>query len=169
MIKVKGSRTLAAIPVATGLAVLAYSLGTGAAPAAAFEAPSGQLHIVKDCSGFSGMPGSSYCTIVISNLAQLPVGTRIYYDQITGGPSVPGPSGGYLDSNIFVYFNDNQWAVGRCTVTNNNVLPLVGICTLSDGFGVLAGFSARVDVAWLPGGDGMLYTWNGTYSFSPLP
>jgi hypothetical protein len=153
-----------------GMNIAALAVVAIGVPLAAQNAGNGQPLIVKDCSPsyFSGIPGSSYCLIVASNLAQLPKGTRIYYDQITGGPSVAGPSGGYLDSNIFVYVNDNQWAVGRCTVTNANS-PFIGICTLSGGIGALAGFSARVDVGYLPGGDGNLYAWYGPYSFSPLP
>ena len=100
------------------------------------EGEGGQLHIVKDCGTFTGVPGSSYCTIISSNLPELPAGTRIYYDQTTAGPSA-GP--GYLDSNVFVYVKEGQWAVGRCTL---GYPP--GLCTLSDGIGPLAGFTARI-------------------------
>ncbi|HEY6343588.1 MAG TPA: hypothetical protein VIY49_18990 [Bryobacteraceae bacterium] len=163
MTKHKGSRTLAAIPVATGLAVLAYSLSTGAAPAAAFEERNGQLHIVKDCGNgnFSGVPGNSFCAIVSSNLDELPAGSRIYYDQISGGPSIG--AAGVLDSNIFVYVKPGQWAVGRCTLDNNSNF---GVCTLAYGSGALANITARVSVTYKPGGDGALYAWDGTYSFN---
>jgi len=150
----------------TGVALLGTWLIAGAAPAAEQNGRNGQLHIVKDCGTFSGIPGSSYCTVVTSSFAELPAGTRIYYDQITAGPTA-GP--GYLDSNIFVYVSDNQWAVGRCTVTNTNGPGVLGVCTLSDGIGSLAGFSARVNVTYQPGGDGALYGWDGKYSFNPLP
>jgi hypothetical protein len=145
---------------AAGLTLLAVSLTTGAIPAAAQDRQNGQIHIVKDCSTFTGIPGSSYCTIVTSNLAELPPGTRIYYDQITAGPSADA---GYLDSNVFVYFRLGQWAVGRCTAPNDNT---PGLCTLSDGIGPLAGFTARVNVTYR---GGALYAWDGTYSFKSLP
>jgi hypothetical protein len=161
MTKVTGSRILAATPVIAGLAALAYSLGTGAASAAAYEPPSGQLHIVKDCGSFSGVPGDSFCMIVSSNLNELPVGSRIYYDQISAGPAA-GP--GYLDSNTFIYVRSGQWAVGRCTIANDNLTP--GLCTISDGSGALAHFFARIVVTYKPGGDGALYAWDGTYSFN---
>jgi hypothetical protein len=135
---------------------------TGTVSGATPEPGSGQVHIIKDCGTFSGTPGSSYCTIVSSNVPYLPSGTRIYYDQITNGPSA-GPT--YLDSNVFVYVSPEQWAVGRCTVRNDNPLVPLGICTLSDGLGPLAGFSARVTVTYKPGGDGNLYSWDGTYLF----
>jgi hypothetical protein len=140
----------------------AIALIMGAMPATAQEREKRPVHIVKDCTTFSGIPGSSTCIIVSSNVAELPPGSQIYYDQITAGPSA-GP--GYLDSNIFVYVMPGQWAVGRCTVPNDNG---PGLCTISDGFGPLAGFTARVVVTYKPGGDGALYTWNGTYRFKSL-
>jgi hypothetical protein len=148
---------------AAGLTVLAVSLITGAMPASAENGQSGQLHIVKDCGTFSGIPGSSYCQIVSSNVRELPAGTKIYYDQITAGPTAG--VAGFLDSNVFVYISESQWAVGRCTVPNDNN---PGLCILSDGVGSLAGITARINVTYKPGGDGFLYAWNGTYSFKSL-
>ena len=149
---------------AAGLTVLAVSLITGTIPASGQNGRNGQLHIVKDCGTFSGIPGSSYCQIVSSNLPELPAGTKIYYDQITAGPTAG--VAGFLDSNVFVYVSESHWAVGRCTVSNDNN---PGLCTLSDGVGPLAGFSARIVVTYIPGGDGALYAWNGAYSFKSLP
>ena len=147
----------AAIPLA---AIAAVAL---VVPLAAEEGRSGQLHILKDCGTFTGVPGSSFCTIVNSNLPELPAGTKIYYDQITAGPTAG--TAGYLDSNVFVYISESQWAVGRCTVPNDNK---PGLCTLSDGLGPLAGFSARIVVTFKPGGDGALYAWDGPYRFNPM-
>ncbi len=143
---------------AAGLALLTISIISSASE----DRHDGDLHIVKDCGTFSGTPGSSYCTIVTSDLAEFPPGTKIYYDQITAGPSA-GP--GYLDSNVFVYVKPGHWAVGRCTVPNDNT---PGICTLSDGIGALARFSARINVTYKPGGDGALYAWDGTYSLNDM-
>jgi hypothetical protein len=151
---------------AAGLTILAVSLTIEARPAVAQNGQNGQVHIVKDCGNgrFTGNPGSSYCEIVTSNLAQLPAGTRIHYGQTTGGPTA-GP--GFLDSNVLVYVRDGQWAVGRCTLPNDAKTP--GLCTLSDGVGALAGFSARIVVTYRPGGSGFLFAWDGTYSFKSLP
>jgi hypothetical protein len=152
-VKMTAHRAAARLMLLTGFLIM------GAIGAAAQDPENGRLHILKDCGTFSGIPGSSYCTIVRSNLPELPPGAQIYYDQIQAGPSA-GP--GYLDSNIFVYVREGQWAVGRCTVPNDNT---PGICTLSDGIGPLAGFTARVNVTYKPGGDGQLYAWDGTYGF----
>jgi hypothetical protein len=149
---------------AGGLAVAAVLLVTGTIPISAQNGRNGPLHIVKDCITFSGVPGSSYCEIVSSNLPEIPPGARIYYNEITTGPTA-GPAG-FLDSNIFVYFSESQWAVGRCTVSNDNQ---PGLCTLSDGVGALAGLSARIVVTYTPTGNApYLYAWDGTYSFRPV-
>lgn len=146
--------------VAVGLTLLAVALSTGAIPAVGQDEENRPLHIVKDCGTFSGIPGSSFCTIITSNLDELPAGTQIYYDQITGGPSA-GP--GYLDSNIFVYVSADQWAVGRCTLPNSGGS---GVCTITDGMGALTGFNAKITVTYKTGGDGALFAWDGTYRFN---
>jgi hypothetical protein len=148
---------------AAGLMLLTILLIGGDGPASAQYGRNGQLHIVKDCETWSGIPGSTYCEITWSNIPQLPPGTRIYYNQITDGPTA-GP--GFLDSNIFVYVNNRRWAVGRCTTRNDDKEP--GLCTLSDGVGSLAGLSARIEVTKQSGGSGYLYAWNGTYRFEPI-
>ena len=68
-----------------GMIAAAVLLGALAAvalvvPLAAQQGRNGQLHIVKDCAEESGIPGSDFCTIVSSNLPELPAGTQIYYD-----------------------------------------------------------------------------------------
>jgi hypothetical protein len=137
--------------------ILAVSLLAVAIPASAQNGRNGQFHIVKNCAS------GAYCQIVTSNLPELPAGTRIYYNQPTGGPAA---GNGFLDSTIFVYVSDSQWAVGRCTLSFGT---LSGLCTLSDGVGPLAGFSARVVVAYVPGGSGFPFSWDGTYRFDPTP
>jgi hypothetical protein len=63
-----------------------------------------------------------------------------------------------LDSNVVLYVDVGNWAVGRCTLDATNL----GLCTFSDGVGPLAGFHARVAVAPASGND---YTWKGPYWF----
>ena len=81
----------------------------------------------------------------------------MFYDQAAGVPS------GMLDSNIVLDAGGGNGAVGRCTLDFSTER---GLCTLSDGTGQLAGFTARVDVSHL---GGTLWALNGTYSFNPLP
>jgi hypothetical protein len=161
MTKVLASMAFAA------LAALVVSMSTGVAPAAASNAQNGQIHVTKDCSTYTGAAGS-YCTIQSSNLAEIPVGSKVFYDQPYGIPAPNGPSApGMLDSNIVLYAGFGNWAVGRCTL---NVDGSTGICTFSDGVGPLAGFSARVNVTYTPTPtDPALFAWDGTYSFNPLP
>ena len=64
----------AAVPLGALAALCLWS------PLAAQQGRNGQLHIVKDCAMESGIPGSDFCTIVTSNLPELPAGTQIYYD-----------------------------------------------------------------------------------------
>jgi len=160
-----------------GVITVAVALGALAAvalsvPLAAQQGRNGQIHIVKDCDGESGQPGTDFCTIMSSNLSELPAGTRIFYNVPPGGPFVPqGPieglaGPGYFDTNIFVFVNTSQWAVGRCTGPNDINTVGVGLCTLSDGVGPLAGFTARMKVT---SAGGSLFAWEGTYSFNPLP
>jgi hypothetical protein len=149
------------------IAAIVVSMSTGAASVAASNAQNGQLHVTKDCSVYTGAAGS-YCTIESSNLAEIPVGTRVFYDQAYGIPAPNGASAaGMLDSNIVLYAGFGNWAVGRCTL---NVDGSTGLCTFSDGVGPLAGFSGRVNVTYTPTAkDPALFSWDGTYSFNPLP
>jgi hypothetical protein len=158
MTKLVGSLTFAGTCVAL---MLTFSPGKGVAQQPALGWQSGQLHIVKDCpkSTYQGGAGQ-YCTVLTSDLAQIPPGSKIYYDQAAGVPTAAGTS--YLDSNIFVYVGPDDWAVGRCTL---NLVDYLGLCTLSDGKGQLAGVTARVNVTYKPGGDGYQFAWDGTYSF----
>ena len=158
--KLTRSKKISACSAVAGLTVLAVSLITGTIAASAQSGRNGQLHIVKDCDTFSG----GYCHIVTSNLPELPAGTRIYYNQITGGPTAGAK--GFLDSTVFVYVSESQWAVGRCTLSN---ATYTGLCTLSDGVGPLAGFSARIVVAYVQGGSGWLFSWDGSYNSDPTP
>ena len=159
-------RLIGTIAVAVPLGALGAVALT--VPLAAQHGRNGQLHIVKDCTGESGVPGSDFCTIVTSNRRELPEGTRIYYD-LSPGPTA-GP--GYFDQNIFVFVNASEWAVGRCTgPLNINTVGPVGLCTISDGIGRLAGFTARIHVKWSDNQaiDGLLFDWDGRYSSDPQP
>lgn len=138
----------------------------------------GELHVTKDCSEYTNDAGT-YCTIESSNLGEL-VGAKVFYTQAvvgcdTGATTYPCPSpapatpeGGYiaLDSNVVLYVGTGDWVVGRCTLDLNNS----GLCTFSDGTGKFTGFHGRVAVSYTPtAADPYLFTWDGTYRFSPEP
>jgi hypothetical protein len=163
--KLQGVTTIIArfVTLVIGVAAAAVYLTTGAASLAAEDGRHRPFHLEKDCIAYTGAAGD-HCTVTRSNLPEIPPGSIIYYDQANGIPAIP--PNGFLDSNIFLYVATGDWAVGRCTLDNTTNL---GVCTLSDGTGPLAGVTARVDVSFLGGTDGALYAWEGTYSFNPLP
>jgi hypothetical protein len=132
------------------------SLSTGGPTVSASSERNGQLHVTKECSQNTGMPGT-FCTITSSNLPEITVGAKVFYDQQAGIPA------GMLDSNVVLHVGTGDWAVGRCTLDGSTGR---GLCTFSDGVGPFTGFRARVDVA--PSG-GPNFRWDGTYSFKSQP
>lgn len=119
-----------------GFVVLAFSLA-GMASDANSDGRRGHLHLVKDTSQYSGLPGG-FATITVSNLAEIPVGSKIFYDQ---APDVPP---GLIDSSVVLDAGNGNRAMGRCTT---DLVTWIGLCTFSDGIGTLAGFHARLDVS----------------------
>ena len=115
----------------------------------------GELHVTKECSQYTGLAGS-FCTITSSNVKAIEVGSRVVYARAAGATSlssdvvldVPGPG--------------NNKAFGHCAL---NLLTGLGLCTFSGGTGKFTSFQARADVS--PPTDGVNWHWEGTYSFSP--
>jgi hypothetical protein len=111
------------------------------------------FHGTKDCAGATGLAGG-FCTFRSSNVKAITVGSRIFYFQ-EGGQTA-------LDSDMVVYVKRGTVATGHCLL---RFATGVGLCTVSDGTGALAGFHARVRVtadSSIP----KLWHWDGTYSFS---
>src|SRR4029434_9297135 len=73
--------------------ILALSLSWGVPSVLGSNGRSGDLHVTKDCAEYTGLPGD-HCTIASSDLAEIAVGSKIYYDQAFGIPT------GLLDSNV---------------------------------------------------------------------
>ena len=128
----------------------AVALVAMAAPASA-SGRSGELHATKECSPPIGVAGS-FCTFTSSNLAEIKVGSKVFYDQAAGIPP------GLLDSNVVLDAGDSNRAVGRCTL---DLTTLLGLCTFTDGTGQFTGFHARVKVDCTS-----VCRWDGRYSFS---
>ena len=152
--KFKGITKSFALVSIAGVVALALALSTGAPSLSANSEREGKLHVTKECSEFTGLPGT-FCTITSSNLSAIKVGSRVYYDQAPGIPA------GMLDSNVILLVGTGDWATGRCTLDGNTGL---GICQFTDGTGELTGFHARVNVS--PTG-GPNFAWDGKYGFSP--
>ena len=136
-----------------GLCAGALALSTGVVPLSASPEKGRKLHLTKECSEYTGAAGD-WCTVTVSNVGRLPVGTKILYSQAAGVPA------GLLDSNVVIDAGDGNRAVGRCTL---DLTTGLGLCTFYDGTGQLAGFEARVDVTCPPGPE---CDWDGTYGIN---
>jgi hypothetical protein len=142
--------------IATTFALLSiFLLSTRPETVSARSAQNGRLHITKECSKYNFGSGD-FCTITSSNLPEIKIGTKVFYDQAAFVPA------GMLDSNVLLDAGGGNRAIGRCTL---DLSTFLGLCTFSDGTGQFAGFSARVNVS--AGSDG--FHWDGTYSFRPEP
>jgi hypothetical protein len=123
----------------------------------ATAAPDAQpLTIAKECSEYTGET-PSFCTITESNLAAIPVGTKIFYY----GPEVSNPRFGSSVAVLSVGAGDS--AVGYC-VTYDSATPMQGTCAFHAGSGSLSGFQAVVKVTV---DDKQIYHWDGDYVIGP--
>jgi hypothetical protein len=141
--------------LATGVALLAALGFSGSAASSQNQASQGTraFHATKDCSGFTGLVGA-YCTVRSSNVKALKVGSKIFYVEEAGKTA--------LDSDTVIYVKRGSVATGHCLL---RFATGVGLCTISDGTGTLAGFHARMRVTASPSIP-KLWHWDGTYSFN---
>lgn len=126
-------------------------------PSAAAASPrSGELHVTKECSQYTHKAGG-FCTITSSNLAAIPVGSKVIYLQDLVGLVLetdivldpPGPG--------------NNMAFGHVHL---DLVNKVGVATFSGGTGKFTWFTATVAVTPNPA-EAFGWHWDGTYSFSP--
>jgi hypothetical protein len=115
---------------------------------------SGDLRAAKECSGFTGGPGS-FCMITSSNVEAIEVDSKILYLQ-------PDQVGTPLGSDVVLDppGPGNNKAFGHCSLA-------IGVCTFSGGTGKFTWFSAAVQVSPPTDEDPENWHWEGTYSFSP--
>ena len=132
------------VPTSPSASASGGSVSLAAAPR------SGELHVTKECSGYTGGAGS-FCTITASNLKAIEVGSKIIYLQ---PDRLETPSGS--DVVLDLPGPGNNKAFGNCSLAS-------GVCRFSGGTGKFTGFQARVDVTATE--DFSLWFWNGTYSF----
>jgi len=113
---------------------------------------SGDLNVTKECSGFTGGPGS-FCRITISNVKAIEADSKILYLQ---PELVFTPQGS--DVVLDLPGPGNNTAFGHCSLA-------LGVCAFSGGTGKFTGFHADVRVSHNE--DASLWFWEGTYSFNP--
>jgi hypothetical protein len=133
------------------LAALALSAAAASTQNRSFRATKA-FHAKKDCSGFTGLAGA-FCTIRSSNVRAIKPGSKIFYFQVASKTA--------LNSDMAIYVGRGTVATGHCLL---HFATGVGLCTISDGTGALAGFHARVRVradSSVPN----LWHWDGTYGF----
>ena len=123
------------------------------------SARSGELHVTKDCTSYTGKAGDS-CTIRSSNLDAIE-GATITYAQALEGTA--------LDSDVVLNppGRGNNLVFGHCQVDLVELANgLAGLCTFSGGTGRFSKFHARVTVSQ-PDPNVFVFRWDGTYYLSP--
>lgn len=124
------------------------------APSMSASPRSGDLRAAKECSGYTGGPGS-FCRITSSNVEAIEVDSKILYLQ-------PDQVGTPLGSDVVLDppGPGNNKAFGHCSLA-------IGVCTFSGGTGKFTWFSATVQVSPPMDEDPENWHWEVTYSFSP--
>ena len=119
---------------------------------------SGWLHVTKECSEFSGLPGG-FCTITGSNLNAIRPGMKVVYTNPAVGVD------NVLHSDLFIDGPGNNDAYGHVDL---NVAPgptqWTGPLAFSGGTGQFSGFHAIAFVDCRPAGSPC--TRNGLYRFT---
>jgi hypothetical protein len=145
-------RKVFALALVAGFVALTLSLSPGVASASSPR--SGELHVTKECSQYTGAAGG-FCTITSSNVKAIEVGAKIFYAQALAYP--------ILDSDITLVAGPGNTAFGHCHL---DLVTGLGLCTLSGGTGKFTHVNASVVVSVDSSvTDG--WHWDGTYSFSP--
>lgn len=149
---------LAAAGCADGLdGLTSPSATTGVSGLALSASPrSGDLHVTKECSQYTGLAGG-FCTITSSNVKAIEPGTKVIYVLASGAT--------LLDTDIVLDTPGpgNNKAFGHCTV---DLATFLGVCTFSGGTGKFTGFSATAQVTPPTADDPANFHWDGTYGFN---
>ena len=155
-----------------GMIAVAVPLGALAAvalvvPLAAEHGRNGQLHIVKDCGEESGIPGSDFCTIVSSNLPELPAGTRIYYDL----PPGPRPVGPWLFRQQYLRLRQHETVGSRplYRAQQHRHSGARGVMHVIRWVRPARRIHRSHRTLRTDPEERSVFAWDGTYSFNPLP
>ena len=109
-------------------------------------------HLTKDCTTYTGET-PTYCSIVKSDLAAIPVGTKVWYK----GPVLTNSY--FLSSDVTLDTGQGDTATGYCIYETRSSM---GLCTFWKGTGGLAGLTAVLDVTIDASG---VWHWDGEYYF----
>ena len=141
--------------VTATIAALAL-LAPSAAAASGGSSHSRDLHITKECSEYTRLAGG-FCTITSSNLAAIPVGSKVVYEQALGVGSTVLETDITLDPP-----GPGDVAFGHVHL---DLAAGLGVATFTGGTGKLTGFTASV-VVTPQAGVFRGWHWDGTYRFS---
>ena len=131
--------------------VMVGALATAASAANTDTPRSGELHVTKECSQYSGNAGG-FCTILGSNLNAIRAGMKVVY---TSAPVFP-----CLCTDLVLDGPGNNNAYGHVTL---DLQTFTGVLTFSGGTGRFSGFHANVAVTVTADG---VWHWDGTYRFT---
>jgi len=118
---------------------------------------SGELHVTKECSQYSGQAGG-FCTITGSNLNAIDAGMKVIYTNAADFVTLTS------DTDLVLDGPGNNDAYGHVTL---DLVTFTGVVTFSGGTGRFSGFQAIVDVSVTGTYPNQVWHWDGTYSFNP--
>ena len=142
---------------------------TGIASLATSAPRSGDLHVTKECSAYTGAAGD-FCTITSSNVKAIEKGSRVIYARAAGATGLdtdvvldtPGPGNnrafGHCAEAPGPAARERLWRRALDSATGT------GLCTFHGGTGKFNQLEARAAVSYLGGFD---WAWDGTFSFDP--
>jgi hypothetical protein len=113
----------------------------------------GTFHAEKNCDQYSGLAGG-FCTITVSTLKQIPVGTKVVYTDAATATAV------ITDLTLVPPGPGNNLAFGHVDL---NRVTRTGTASFSGGTGKFQHFTASVVITYL---NGRNWAWDGWYSFS---
>ena len=102
----KARRSFAIAVTAAAVGLLTQLVGPAAAVANEGSSRSGALHVTKECSEYTGEPGS-FCTVTSSNVRPIQPGMRIVYKEAID------PVTSAIDTDIVVSFRRGDYAEDR--------------------------------------------------------
>lgn len=111
----------------------------------------GALHVTKECSEYTGQPGS-FCTITASNLNGIKAGWKVFYTNAINPD-------GTLDTDVVIGNGDG---VGNKLFGHVTLDATTMLITFSGGTGEFRDFTGSADVSVTDDG---LWHWDGSYSF----